>query len=98
MVMATHLPQHLVVVAVLLVHQEKCQWAVPESVLHVLSAILRMSLATVHVRNVLRTSTKIKWEQPTAYDAWKERLQLLDPVNAHRVVVVVEVGHHHQLL
>ena len=80
-VAAAHLPQRLVVVAVLLVHQEKCQWAVPESVLHVLSAILRMSLVTVNAWHVLLISTKIWKDKIYVRTARKANIHLLDLVD-----------------
>ena len=66
MVMATRLHQRLEVVVVLPAHQEECQGATLEYVLHVRSANSREMLATVNAWRVLVITTKIKQEQPTA--------------------------------
>ena len=55
-------------------------------------AFSKIPLVAANAYRVLVTSTKLKQEQPIAYDAWKERLLfLLDPANALRVVVAVMV-------
>ena len=72
MVMTTRLHQRLEVVVVLPAHQEECQGATLEYVLHVRSANSREMLATVNAWRVLVITTKIKQEHPNAKCAWKE--------------------------